>query len=474
MTTVIAAVDLDVFRRYAGISLPRHVSYPMPNWWRAVSAEQSRIMLSDPTVVGGECDHSLYVHIPFCETLCKFCACNRVIQRHASSGAMERTERYVAALKSDIQRIAEVTGTKRPLRQIHFGGGSPMYLSDEQLVEVQATIGKSFRIEPDTEVAIEIDPRNVTRPRAQALRGMGFNRISMGVQDFDEQVQSHVRRIQPYDQVSEVVSMCRDVGFESVNFDLIYGLPYQTPETIRRTVELTIELSPDRIAYYHYAQIPHKIATQRGIDHTKLPDSETKLEMFLIGHDGFTRAGYQFIGLDHFAKPDEALATAMGDATIQRNFQGMTTGGGLHLLGAGVSAISHLRGIGFLQHVKDTDAFSSLLEKGESPVERGMRFSLDDLVRQAVLNQLYCQARILPETIESQFGIDFCDYFDRELDIMGELERDGIVTSDGRGAIDVTFPLGRVLMRNVAAVFDVYLDPEAYRTGEKVCFSTNA
>ncbi|MCH7870821.1 MAG: oxygen-independent coproporphyrinogen III oxidase [Planctomycetes bacterium] len=474
MPTVTGEVDLEVFRRYAGISLPRHVSYPMPNWWKEMGGAEAASMISGDAVCRGEHDLSLYLHIPFCEALCRFCACNKVIQKHSTEGATQRTARYVAALRDDIRRVANLVEPRRPLRQIHYGGGSPLYLSDDQLASIHETLADCFDIATDAEVSIEIDPRNATPGRAQSLWRIGFNRISMGVQDFNADVQAHVRRIQPFEQVRDVVSACRDAGFASINFDLIYGLPYQTPGTIRHTIEQAIELGPDRVAYYHYAQIPDKIATQRGIDHTKLPDSETKLEMFLVGHAVFEAAGYQFIGLDHFARPDEGLAAALNDGTIQRSFQGMTTGGGLHLLGAGVSAISYLMGVGFLQNVKDTDGFTARVEAGESPNERGIAFSFDDCVRQAVIHQLYCEARIRPETLESRFDIVFADYFARELAIMSELAADGLVTIDAGGEIDVAFPLGRVLMRNVAAVFDAYLDPQSYRFGEKVCFSTNA
>ncbi len=467
-------VDIEVFRRYAGISLPRHVAYPMPTWWRGIDRDQARSMYRDQATLAPDHDLSLYVHIPFCETLCKFCACNRVIQRKGATGAVDRTDRYVAALLRDIRELAAAVDSDRPVRQIHYGGGSPMYLSDGQISEIQSTIRECFKVAADAEVAIEVDPRNVTAERAGHLRQVGFNRVSMGVQDFNEAVQKHVHRIQPFDQVRRVVDACRDVGFTSVNFDLIYGMPYQTPETIRETVEQTITLSPNRIAYYHYAQIPEKIATQRGMDYTKLPDSETKLEMFLIGLRTFENAGYEFIGLDHFAKSDEALATARDDGSLQRNFQGMTTGGGLHLLGAGASSISHLLGVGFQQNIKDTDGYIERLEQGESPAERGLSLSFDDRVRQAVINQLYCFARIVPRRVEERFDIVFSEYFARELGILGELERDGIVTLESSGEIGVTCPLGRVLMRNVAAVFDTYLAPDAYKSGEQVCFSINA
>jgi oxygen-independent coproporphyrinogen-3 oxidase len=321
---------------------------------------------------------------------------------------------------------------------------------------------------------MEVDPRAATPEKLAGLRRIGFNRLSMGVQDFNDEVQQHVRRIQPFDMVHDVVTNCRELGFDSVNFDLIYGMPYQSPETIRDTVEKTLALSPDRIAYYHYAQIPEKIATQRGMDYTKLPDSEMKLDMFLVGLELFESAGFEFVGLDHFAKPDEALSTAKTNGSLQRNFQGMTTGGALRLLGVGVSSISHLLDIGFLQNVKDPEAYVDLIEQGKTPIERGKRFTPDDLIRQAVLNQLYCLAGIFPTPFEDRFGIRFEEYFARELNVMRVLEQDGLVTLEDDGAILVTRPLGRVLMRNIAAVFDAYLSPEAYRLGEENSFSTNA
>ncbi|MGB2985308.1 MAG: oxygen-independent coproporphyrinogen III oxidase [Phycisphaerae bacterium] len=467
-------VDLTVFRRYAGLSLPRHVSYPMPTWWHDVDAAEAGSMhrSSDRQTPG--CDLALYVHIPFCESLCRYCACNRIILPKNAKNATERVDRYLMALQGEIRQLAVSAGGDRPLRQIHWGGGSPTYLTTDQVQRVHRTISETFELAPDAEVAMEIDPRGVTPQTLRCLRDIGFNRVSMGVQDFDEQVQKHVRRIQSFEMVRDVVDVCRNLGFNSVNFDLIYGMPYQTPETIHDTVEKTIALSPDRIAYYHYAQIPEKIATQRGMDYAKLPDSEMKLQMFLIGLELFEAAGYEFVGLDHFAKPDEALSQALKDGTVQRNFQGMTTGGGLRLLGVGVSSISHLLDMGFLQNVKDIDHYVARIENGELPVERGKRFTFDDRVRQAVINQLYCTTQVQPETIERRFDICFADYFSRELEIMSELERDGLVTVNSTGVIRATCPLGRVLVRNVAAVFDAYLDPEAYRKGEQACFSANA
>ncbi len=467
-------IDLEVFRRYSGLSLPRHVSYPMPTGWHDVDEALARSMWSDSCLGDPASDLSLYLHIPFCESLCKFCACTRVVLRKGAKGAAQRVEAYLSALEIELTRLAEFVGTGRQLRQIHWGGGSPTYLSSEMIERLHRKVCEVFSVAPDAEIAMEIDPRTAPADKLHALRRIGFNRVSLGVQDFNEKVQQHVRRIQPFEMIQDSVATCRELGFDSVNFDLIYGLPYQTPETVGDTIERTIGLSPDRVAYYHYAQIPEKIATQRGMDYRRLPDSETKLEMFLLGVEIFQSAGYEFIGLDHFARSSEGLARAMTDGTLQRNFQGMTTGGGLDLIGAGATSIGHLQGIGFLQNVRKVDEYVSRINMGEMPIIRGKRFTEDDRIRQAVISGLYCTAEIRPKAIEQRFGIVFADYFAREMKIMEELEGDGLLTLDGAGVIRATMPLGRVLLRNVAAVFDVYLDPDAYRVGDRNCFSANA
>ncbi|MCH8147458.1 MAG: oxygen-independent coproporphyrinogen III oxidase [Planctomycetes bacterium] len=469
-----AEVDIEVFRRYAGLSLPRHVSYPMPTWWHKLDATDVDALIHDCRHADSPNALSLYLHIPFCEHLCKFCACTKVILRKSAPHAGSHVATYNDAIVTEIERLAEKVGADRPLRQIHWGGGTPTYLADEQIERIQRTIERSFRIEQGAEVAMEIDPRTVSPAKLKHLKDLGFNRVSFGVQDFNEQVQTHVRRVQPFDMVRDTVQACREIGFASVNFDLIYGLPYQTVETIRDTIERSISLSPDRVAYYHYAQIPEKIATQRGIDHTKLPNSETKLEMFLTAKTLFEEAGYEFIGLDHFAKPSEMLGQAVEDGTIQRNFQGMTTGGGLDLIGAGASSISHLSGLGFLQNRREVEDYIGCIQRGETAVHRGKRFTADDLVRQGVLNQLYCLGEIRPIDMETRFGIVFSDYFAREIAIMDELQDDGLVTLEDHGVIRATPNLGRVLLRNIAAVFDAYLNVEAYCVGEKDYFSANA
>jgi oxygen-independent coproporphyrinogen-3 oxidase len=474
MTTAISEVNMEVFRRYAGLSLPRHVSYPMPTWWYDLNADQVTEMFTERRERDPRNDLSLYIHVPFCERLCRFCACTRIVLPKTAPKAATRVERYCGALERELGRLAEAAGSDRPVRQIHWGGGSPLYLSDEMIERIHRRLEGLFSIAADAEIAMEIDPRNAAPERLQHLHDLGFNRISLGVQDFDNRVQEHVRRVQPFELVRDTVEAARAAGFESINFDLIYGLPYQTLDTVKDTVQRTIELSPDRVAFYHYAQIPEKIATQRGLDYAKLPDSEAKLAMFLEGVRMFETSGYEFIGLDHLAKSEEGLARALRDGTLQRNFQGMTTGGGLDLLAAGPSSISHLHGIGFLQNVREVEEYCQRVESGETPIHRGKRFTFDDRVRQTALSDLYCLAELRPTELERRFDIIFTEYFARELKVMEELERDGLVALEPDGTIRATWPLGRVLMRNIAAVFDAYLDPEAYRKGEQSCFSANA
>ncbi len=476
-TSSLAGVELDrnIFRKYAGLSLPRHVSYPMPTGWHDLDDNDFVEMLRAGQQRSPDRGWSLYLHIPFCEALCKFCACTRIIvPKKYGPKWVEPTQHYVDTLIADLGRLPAMIGPDRELRQVHWGGGSPTYLTLEMIERLATVIDENFNLTDDAQVSMELDPRHTTPELLRLLKRLGFTRLSMGVQDFDARAQEHVKRIQPFEMVRDVVAAAREAGFDSINFDLIYGMPFQTLDTMRRTVELAIQLQPDRIAYYHYAQIPHKIATQRGMDYTKLPDSETKLDMFLAGHQLFTEAGYDFIGLDHFARKDEMLAQASKSGTLQRNFQGMTTGGGLDLVGVGVSSISHFLEVGFAQNTKDVETYEKVIGENRRPVVRGKWLTDDDIIRQAVINQIYCDAHIKPSSIETQFGISFSNYFRREMQVLEELERDGLVCFCGEGSIEITFPLGRVLVRNVAAVFDAYLKPDAYRAGDRDYFSANA
>ena len=465
-------VDMQVFHKYAGLALPRHVAYPMPTWWKDFDNAAAVEMLTNSAQRMGAPDLSIYVHIPFCRQACRYCGCTRIAQPHEAPGAEDLTQRYVDALCTDIQRQAELVGN-RLVQQIHFGGGTPTYLSPAQLETIWNQLHKSFKVGLDAEIAIELDPRTVNRTRLSQLKDMGFNRVSFGVQDFDPEVQEHVGRVQPFSLVGDVVETCRDIGIASVNFDLIYGLPRQTLDTVKRTIAQAIRLEPDRVAYYQFAVIPEKIAEQRGLDYDRLPDSDLKLEMFLAGLELFEAAGYVFVGLDHFARPEEALARALERGTIQRNFQGMTTGRGFDLIGLGASSITQLAQLGFLQNVRDVDSYLQKIEAGETAIFRGLQLSADDCLRQALLNELYCRAEIHFAPIEAAYNIRFEDYFARELAALDELADDGLLIRESDRVI-VTRPLGRVLMRTIGAVFDAYLQPDAYRVGDRQYFSANA
>jgi len=474
-TAKLVNVDLDIFRKYAGLSLPRHVSYPMPTGWQEAGADDFERMLQDNQEHASPRDWSLYLHIPFCETLCKFCACTRIIMPKKYGDTWQQPTRdYVDMLIRDLQKLASTVDSSRRLRQVHWGGGSPAYLPLDMIQQIAEEIRELFNLADDAEVSVELDPRHTSPELLSLLKSHGFSRLSLGIQDFDKQAQEHVKRIQPYEMIESVMANARLAGFDNVNFDLIYGMPYQTVDTIRRTVELTIQLQPDRVAYYHYAQIPHKIATQRGMDYTRLPDSESKLEMFLVGHQLFTQAGFEFVGLDHFARPTELLAQAGEQGSLQRNFQGMTTGGGLDLIGVGASSISHFLESGFTQNEKDVDQYQDFARKSEWSVQRGKWFSRDDIIRQAVINQIYCDSVIRPVLIEEHFDICFDEYFAGQLPALKVLERDGLLQFKPPGQYAITFPLGRVLIRNIAAVFDAYLDPEAYHQGDRDYFSASA
>lgn len=462
---------LETFLKYAGLALPRHVSYPMPTAWSDRDGEDflAKFSESDPTR-----PLSLYLHIPFCETLCKFCACNRVILKRSFPGAEDRKLSYVEAIQTEIRRFRERTGTNRTVMQVHYGGGSPTYLDPSEIEAIHGAIHECFEVHPDAEISMEIDPRHAEKPLIESLGRLGFNRISMGVQDFDLKVQEHVHRVQSHEMVRRATEDCRCAGLGQVNFDLIYGMPYQTLETVRDMVEKALEIGPDRVAFYHYAQIPEKIATQRGMDYTKLPDSVEKLEMFLQALEQFAEHGYEFIGLDHFAKGEDGLAKAYRNRTLQRNFQGMTTHGGLDLIGFGVSAISHLQGIGYWQSEKETEGYEELIRAGLFPQKRGIHFSEDDRIRQAVIADLYCYGTFDPAKISEEFGVDAREYFAKEFAALEELAEDGIVAFRADGVVEATLPLGRVLLRNLGSVFDAYLDDGAYKTGDRYYYSVSA
>ena len=398
---------------------------------------------------------SLYVHIPFCESLCYYCACNKIVTRHHARAAS-----YLELLQRELDLHIDAMGRGQTLSQLHFGGGTPTFLSNSELDALMTSLQQAFRFAPGGEYSIEIDPRTVTPQRLEFLHSLGFNRLSFGVQDFDADVQMAVHRIQPASQVFDLVTAARDIGFDSVNVDLIYGLPRQTPASFERTLEQVRQLRPDRMALYGYAHLPDRFKPQRRIDSTELPQAAQKIAMLSGAIAGFLAGGYAYIGMDHFALPQDALAVAKRQGRLHRNFQGYSTQPDCDLIALGVSAIGRM-GTTYSQNAKTLDEYTDLLRQGRFPVVRGLALSRDDLVRRAVIMALMCQGQVLFESIEQAWLLDFRSYFRAELQQLKPLQDDGLVSVDAQG-IQVT-ARGWFFVRAVAMVFDRYLQADRQR-----------
>jgi len=398
---------------------------------------------------------SLYVHIPFCESLCYYCACNKIITKQHS-----RAETYLRYLSREMDLHTQVLGAAQPVTQLHLGGGSPTFLSDDELRELMAMLRRSFALAPGAECSIEIDPRTVDGNRLQVLADLGFNRISFGVQDFDPEVQKAVHRVQPAEQVFALMDEARRVGFDSVNVDLIYGLPRQTPESFARTLAQVTQLRPDRIALYAYAHLPERFKPQRRIASAELPTGGGKIAMLSQALTSFLSAGYVYVGMDHFALPGDALAVAKRQGRLHRNFQGYSTQPDCDLIGLGVSAIGKI-GATYSQNAKTMEEYCDHLDQGRLPVVRGLALTRDDLARRAVIMALMCQGQVVFESIELAWLLDFKSYFASELEQMHDLAEKGLVTVDETG-IQVTAS-GWFFVRAVAMVFDRYLQADRNR-----------
>ncbi len=451
----IASLPIDVLERY-NVHGPRYTSYPTaPEWNDEFGADDLRSAFVEANRAQRR-PVSLYFHIPFCEKLCWFCGCNVIINRDKAV-----SDPYLSRLKTEIGRFAASVAADRPTVQFHWGGGTPTYLTPEQMRDLYGHTAASFHIEPDAEIGLEVDPRVTTAEHIAAAAELGFNRVSMGVQDFDPKVQEAVNRNQTFDQTAATVAQSRSRGMASVNIDLMYGLPYQTIDSFRETVERVIELSPDRIALFNYAHVPSLRHAQNAFRRMPMPVGLEKFEIFRAAIERFTEAGYVFIGLDHFAKPGDEMALAQSDRSLRRNFQGYTTKAGSDLYAMGVSAISQI-GRAFAQNYRDTGHYYERIDAGGLATMRGMWLSDDDVLRSAVIERLLCHCVLHTLEIEAEFGIDFAETFADSLEDLRAFERDGMVRiSDDR--IEVT-PLGRLFIRNLAMPFDAYLrrrDPAA-------------
>ena len=440
------------------VSGPRYTSYPTADRFvEAFGPGQYQQALQQRghgvgALTGGASALSVYVHIPFCESVCYYCACNKVITKHH-----ERAVEYLDALRMEIDQVTAELGRGQAVSQLHLGGGTPTFLSDDQLEGLLATLQSAFRFVPGGEYAIEIDPRTVTAERLHRLAAMGFNRLSFGVQDFDPQVQQAVHRVQPHAQVAALVDAARAEGFESLNMDLIYGLPKQTLESFQTTLSQVAALKPDRIALYAYAHLPQRFKPQRRIDASALPAADDKVAMLAMAIDTFTAAGYDYIGMDHFALRHDSLAVAKRQGRLHRNFQGYSTHPDCDIIGLGVSAIGRV-GAHYSQNAKTLDEYYDALRRGQLPVVRGLTLTRDDLVRRAVIMAIMCQGRVDFESIELAYLVDFRQYFASEMRLLEPLVESGLVQMESDG-IRVT-PLGWYFVRAVAMVFDRHLQAD--------------
>lgn len=396
---------------------------------------------------------SLYCHIPFCNTACYFCGCNTVITQRK-----ELAEHYLGYLVRHIQQMAQLIDSDRIVHQMHWGGGTPNYLSLSQIETLWAALHQQFRFNPEAELSIEVNPKSLERSYLLALKNLGFNRISFGIQDFDFKVQEAVNRVQPESTLFDVMQWSRDAEFESVNVDLIYGLPFQTLETFRTTIRKTIQLNPDRIAVFNFAYVPWLKPIQRKIPQDALPSTDEKLKILQMAIEELTQQGYQYIGMDHFAKPDDELSIAQREGQLHRNFQGYTTKPESDLIGFGVTSISMLNNV-YVQNDKHLKDFYRAIDAGELPIERGVTLDQDDIIRRTVIMELMCQFQLSPEDVEEKyhlgFDLDFETYFACEKFHLRRLEADGLIRLFPN-YIEVT-PAGRLLIRNIASVFDIYL-----------------
>ncbi len=455
-----ARVNLtDAQLRKLDIPGPRYTSYPTADRFvEAFGAKEYRQTLqqrAEGAVVGGAPPLSLYVHIPFCESVCYYCACNKIITKHHERGAG-----YLTLLAREVELHVAELGPLQPVSQLHLGGGSPTFLSDAELAELMAMLRRSFKLLPGAELSIEVDPRTASRERLGNLAGMGFNRISFGVQDFDHDVQVAVHRVQSYDMVQELVAEARALKFESINADLIYGLPKQTPESFRRTIKQVEALRPSRIALYAYAHLPQRFKPQRRIESADLPSGEQRVRMLGDAIAGFLGNGYVYIGMDHFALPGDALAVAKRQGRLHRNFMGYTTQPDADMIGLGVSSIGRV-GATYSQNAKTMEEYQDALAQGNFPVVRGLALTRDDLVRRSVIMALMCQGCVEFESIELAHLVRFKEQFAAELEQLRGLEALGMVTL-GDDEIQLT-ATGWYFVRGIAMVFDRHLQSDKVR-----------
>jgi oxygen-independent coproporphyrinogen III oxidase len=441
-------VTQEILDRY-NVAGPRYTSYPTaPEWLDSFGPSDYETALKKSNEAQPARPLSLYMHLPFCDRLCLFCGCNVVINKNH-----DVLIPYLENLEWEIDQLSQRIDNSRPVIQFHWGGGTPTYLNASQMERLFLFAKERFRFAPDAEIGVEIDPRVTGEDHLRTLRRLGFNRISMGIQDFNPEVQKIIRRIQPYEQTKTTFDLCRALAFESINIDLIYGLPLQTPASFLESVNKVIDLSPDRVAMFSYAHVPW-LKKQQGAIARFVPQGMDKFQIFRTGIERFTDAGYLYIGMDHFARPDDELCVAQKNRTLHRNFQGYTTKAGADLLAFGVSSISGIDRT-YAQNQRDLKEYYASIARHEIPVMRGIHLNDDDIIRRSVISRLLCHCVLHKKEVESEFGIRFDEYFADEVSRLESLRTDGLVNLSP-GSISVT-QLGRIFIRNVGMVFDKYL-----------------
>ncbi len=444
----------ELIKRY-NLYGPRYTSYPPANRfneqfglddYRKVVADSNEYLLPKPL--------SLYIHLPFCNTVCFYCACNKIVTANR-----KRAIPYLDDLHKEINLQGPMFDSDRPVNQLHWGGGTPTFISHEQITGLMNVIKRNFTLlDDDTgEYSIEIDPREIKEETISLLRNIGFNRMSIGVQDFNPQVQKAINRDQSYEKTLAVFSEARKYGFQSINVDLIYGLPKQSPRSFCDTISKIIEMNPDRIAIYNYAHLPDLFKTQRRINEDELPTPSEKLEILGVSIQSLKDAGYIYIGMDHFAKPDDELAIAQRKGNLYRNFQGYSTNANCDVISFGITAISKI-GNTYSQNIRTLEGYHAALEQNDIPVMRGYKLTDDDELRRDVITQLICHFQIYFHEIEDLFKIDFKKYFCKEMKMLKDMEKDELLNVNN-DSIEI-LPAGRFLIRNICSVFDIFLNQE--------------
>jgi oxygen-independent coproporphyrinogen-3 oxidase len=444
------SIDLEMIRKYDRPG-PRYTSYPpAPHFHEKFTHAEFEAAIRRSNV-GENLPHlSLYFHIPYCDTLCYFCGCNMIVTRNR-----KRVQTYLGYLKKEVELVRRLLRPERKVEQLHWGGGTPTHLTPEEIRELSTFTNLRFEFTSDAERGCEIDPRGLTREHLEALKEGGFNRISMGVQDFNEKVQRAVNRIQPEEMTLQVVKWVRELGFQSLNIDLIYGLPHQTLDSFAETVDRIVEIAPERLAVFNFAYVPWMKKHQKIIDPETLPPPEEKLQILKMTIEKLTRAGYVFIGMDHFAKPDDELAVALREKKLYRNFQGYSTHAGADLYAFGITSISQLPDI-YAQNVKTEKEYYRALDAGRFATLKGFQLTRDDQLRRTVIMRLMCDFELNMTEIEQQFGIRFREYFAWGLEQLKEMEEDGLVEIT-ESTIRVS-EMGRLLIRNIAMNFDGFIE----------------